>query len=107
MLATLAAMDIRTHFPDIRVTMYSFGAPRVGDPAFARLYDRTVRDSHRVIHDGDRAAEQLPDGYQHVRKQHLLERHPDSRYPHHYIELYLDQLGVEAGQTGWTDTGVA
>lgn len=96
-LATLAALDIKTQYPNVRVTMYSFGSPRVGDAAFASLYDRTIRDSHRVVHEGDRAPELLPELLAHVDRQHTLNRHPDTRYPHHDREYYLEQLDEEAG----------
>ena len=96
-LATLAALDIQTHYPDVWVTMYNFGSPRVGDAAFASLYDRTVRDSHRVVHEGDRVPEQLPDLLAHVDGQHTLERHPETRYPHHDRKYFLEQLDKEAG----------
>jgi hypothetical protein len=96
-LATLAAMDIKTRFPGIRITMYSFGSPGVGDASFARLYTSTVRDSHRVVHEGDRVPEQMPDLLAHVGRQHTLARHPDTSYPHHDRKYYLEQLDKEAG----------
>lgn len=94
-LAILAALDIRTQFPGINVAIYNFGSPRVGDPLFAHMYDELVRNSYRVVHDGDRSPEQPHEGYQHVGKPHTLDRHPDSRYPHHKCEYYLDQLDKE------------
>ena len=36
-----------------RLIMYSFGAPRVGDPAFAALFDQLVPDSFRVVNNLD------------------------------------------------------
>ena len=94
-LATLAALDIRMQFPLIYVTMYNFGSPRVGETVFARMYDYMVPDSYRIVHDGDRAPEQLHEDFQHIGHQHILERHPDSKYPHHKCEYYLDQLDRE------------
>jgi hypothetical protein len=35
-----------------RLIMYSFGAPRVGNPTFAALFDQLVPDSFRVVSDG-------------------------------------------------------
>lgn len=99
-LAILAALDIRMQFPGINVAMYNFGSPRVGDPLFADVYDKLVRNSYRVVHDGDRSPEQPHEGYQHVGKLHVLDRHPDSRYPHHKCEYYLEQLDKEISQTG-------
>ena len=99
-LAILAALDIRMQFPGINVAMYNFGSPRVGDPLFAHFYDKLVLNSYRVVHDGDRSPEQPHEGYQHVGKLHVLNRHHDSRYPHHKCEYYLEQLDKEISQTG-------
>ncbi len=99
-LAILATLDIKMQFPGTRVAMYNFGSPRVGDPLFAHIYDESVRNSYRVVHDGDRSPEQPHEGYQHVGKLHTLDRHLDSRYPHHKCEYYLEQLDREISQTG-------
>ena len=102
-LATLAALDIKLTFGrrpwGIRVTMYNFGSPRVGNASFAKYYNRNVVDSHRVVHSGD-VVTMLPPwvtGYKHVRKRHSLPRHPDSKFPHHQdVKLYyLEQIGKE------------
>ncbi|KDO34788.1 hypothetical protein SPRG_00849 [Saprolegnia parasitica CBS 223.65] len=55
-LAVLAAYDIAAHFAASRVSMYNFGGPRVGNPAFVRQYNRTVPESFRVVFDGDLVA---------------------------------------------------
>jgi len=115
-LATIAALDINLEFPGIQVTMYNFGSPRVGNPVFARLYDRNVADSHRVVHSGDFVTKTPPgskanhiasrfpgvfpvarllkkvSGYQHVCREHMLARHRSSNFPHHDMKYYLDQL---------------
>lgn len=41
-LATLAALDIAANTPFRKIIVYTFGAPRVGDPAFVRAYNYTV-----------------------------------------------------------------
>lgn len=41
-LATLAALDIATNTPFHGPIVYTFGAPRVGDPSFVRAYNYTV-----------------------------------------------------------------
>lgn len=51
-LATLAALDLSTQM-GVRVTMVNFGSPRVGNYEFAKLYDKIVPDSYRVVCDGD------------------------------------------------------
>lgn len=104
-LATLAAFHIQTKFPSIHVTMYSFASPYIGDPQFAQVYNLTVPDSHRVVHDDDlvpklrllldtnrRALVECT----HVGQEHILPRHPQSKFPHHERIYYLDQLKQEA-----------
>jgi hypothetical protein len=57
-LATLAAYDIAGLHPELapegRLAMYSYGAPRVGNPAFCREYDRRLKaTSFRVMNNLD------------------------------------------------------
>ena len=104
-LATLAAYHIQKKFPSTHVTMYNFASPFIGDRIFAKAYTATVQDSHRIVHDGDlvprlrllrekdrRARAKCV----HVGQLHVLPRHPDSRFPHHDREYYIDQLRREA-----------
>ena len=55
-LAVLAVCDLakelrEAHVPNVQVACYTFGAPRVGNPAFAREYDQLVQDSWSIIND--------------------------------------------------------
>lgn len=55
-LATLAAFDIRQQLMasgqnDTKVVCYTFAAPRTGNHAFAREYNRMVPDTWSVIND--------------------------------------------------------
>ena len=55
-LATLAAYDIREELlkagrAEVQVVCYSFGAPRTGNHAFARDYNRIVPDTWSIIND--------------------------------------------------------
>ena len=55
-LATLAAFDIRKELlkasrSEVQVLCYSFGAPRTGNHAFAKEYNRMVPDTWAVIND--------------------------------------------------------
>ncbi|CAB1113920.1 unnamed protein product [Ectocarpus sp. CCAP 1310/34] len=52
-LATLATLDHCRRYPEAKVTMYNFGSPRVGNKAFAELYDSFVGDSFRVVNNLD------------------------------------------------------
>ena len=56
-LAILCAYDIATRTPcaeyDIDTSCYTFGAPRVGNHAFARLYNNKVPDTWTMINSDD------------------------------------------------------
>ncbi|KAH7488571.1 hypothetical protein PRIC1_007317 [Phytophthora ramorum] len=51
-LAIIAAYDLAVNF-SIKVNMYNFGGPRVGNPSFRQHYDSCVPTSYRVVMDGD------------------------------------------------------
>lgn len=70
-LATLAAMDIaqqKNKLGDIKIKMYNFGSPRVGNQCFSKLFDLAVPDSWRVVNAND-SVTKVPRpfmGYHHV-----------------------------------------
>jgi hypothetical protein len=45
--------QLRSQVASIHVSMYNFGAPKVGNSAFIQTYDRILPDSFRVVVDGD------------------------------------------------------
>jgi len=51
-LATLAAFDMALN-DEREPIVYTFGAPRVGDPKFARAYNRTVKQHWRIQNEYD------------------------------------------------------
>ncbi|OWZ11576.1 hypothetical protein PHMEG_00015383 [Phytophthora megakarya] len=51
-LAVIAAYDFAVNF-SIKVNMYNFGGPRVGNPSFRQHYSSCVPTSYRVVMDGD------------------------------------------------------
>ena len=60
-LATLAALELKQELvrggrQEVEVQCYSFGAPRTGNHAFAREYNKLVPDTWSIINDqvGDR-----------------------------------------------------
>ena len=61
-MATLAAYDIAKAVRDlpikVHVTNYTFGAPRVGNHAFANDYNEVVPDTWSIINDQDLVARQ-------------------------------------------------
>jgi len=52
-LAALAALDIAANRKNARPLVYTYGAPRVGDPKFVRAYNRSVPVSFRVQNEFD------------------------------------------------------
>jgi len=56
-LATLAAFDVQLLFPQLSVSMISFGSPRVGNYRFAHLFNLLARKNEmyhlRVVHGND------------------------------------------------------
>ncbi|KDO17503.1 hypothetical protein SPRG_15668 [Saprolegnia parasitica CBS 223.65] len=51
-LATIAAMDLALKRPSLRLAVYNYGSPRVGNHAFQELFNATM-PAFRVINDGD------------------------------------------------------
>lgn len=45
----LAAYEIKQAFPEVPVACYTFGAPRIGDHATAREFNRVLPDNWSVI----------------------------------------------------------
>lgn len=54
-LATLAALDLALHLPHLkpRIQLYTYAAPRVGDPTFAAKYTQLIPNNYRVINLAD------------------------------------------------------
>jgi triacylglycerol lipase len=99
-LATLCAVDLQYNFGDrIAIENYTFGAPRVGNPAFVESYNRRVPDTWRVVNGWDAVAG-LPapwQGYRHVETAIRLERGftwkiITGSFEDHYIDNYIEAL---------------
>lgn len=52
-VASLTALMLRSRFKLKDVRLYSYAAPRVGDPAFVKAYDSLVPASYRVVNLAD------------------------------------------------------
>ncbi|MFX3634450.1 MAG: lipase family protein [Candidatus Pristimantibacillus sp.] len=52
-LATLAALDIANHTKITSPIVYTFGAPRVGDPKFVRVYNNAIATHWRFQNEYD------------------------------------------------------
>jgi len=48
-LATLASLEIKAALPSWETVCYTFGAPRVGNTAFAKLSESAVPDAWAVV----------------------------------------------------------
>jgi hypothetical protein len=57
----------------IKVVMYNFGSPRVGNAVFCLMYDKEVPKSYRVVVDGDVVTGLPPSGYRHVGTEILID----------------------------------
>ncbi|CAM9732160.1 unnamed protein product [Chrysoparadoxa australica] len=60
-LATLCAVDFADRFKASKLTMYNFGSPRVGNSAFARLYNEKHAGAFRIVNDMDMIARLPPE----------------------------------------------
>ncbi|MCJ8170536.1 lipase family protein [Atopomonas sediminilitoris] len=52
-LASLALADLRSRWPQRTLDYYSFGSPRVGNPAFAAWLDQHCLHAFRIVNDSD------------------------------------------------------
>ena len=120
-LAVLAAADLAS--AGRRPIVYTFGAPRVGDPRFACRYGRLVAETHRVANPHDFVTRLPPPVYRsprtnafyfyrHVPGLVRIEFRPGHGYGNHALRGYFralarrdpawaDSLGVkfDAGET--------
>jgi len=76
-LATLCALDLAAGPVPLSPIVYTFGAPRVGDAAFAAAYNRQVGHSHRVYNSYD-VVPHLPP---------LIYKSPRTGATYHYLHV--------------------
>jgi triacylglycerol lipase len=74
-LATLCAVDVQYNFGErYGITIYTFGAPRVGNDGFRQSFNRRVPNSYRYVNGMD-IVPALPrpwQGYRHVDQEYRL-----------------------------------
>lgn len=70
-LAQLAALDMKFKYGFERISVYTFGSPRVGDTNFASLFQRHVNASWRFTHNRDIVPSMPPWwlGFHHVARE--------------------------------------
>lgn len=107
-LAKLCAVDLQYNFsPKISVELYAFGAPRVGNNAFAESYDRRVPNSWRFVNGND-VVSGLPrrwQRYRHVNTRirlgsRLSWRIISGSLQDHRIDRYIDALAQRVADEG-------
>lgn len=102
-LATLLAIDAAANTPYRSPRLYTYGSPRVGNPAFANAFRRAVADSQR-IHNVFDLVTQLPPlvykspktgvvyRYMHVQRGYLLSFQKGSVSANHKLDNYYTAL---------------
>ncbi|WP_415752764.1 lipase family protein [Paenibacillus forsythiae] len=90
-LATLCAMDIAANTDYRSPNLFTFGSPRVGDPAFAKAFTRYVRSSFRIANPFDVVTHAPPSIYK------LPKR--DKRYYYSHVQT-LSSLPFQNGGVG-------
>ncbi|CAM4455326.1 lipase family protein [Paenibacillus tarimensis] len=108
-LAALAAPDIAANTSGRPPVVYTFGAPRTGDPAFARMFNRSIPHMHRVYNTRDIVPHvppfvcKIPRSeklyyYVHVKGGRMLSFHNNSISANHILDGYFQELaGKEPG----------
>lgn len=90
-LATLCAADLAEHTDFVRIVVYTFGSPRVGDDAFAKWFARSIPDSRRYANPFDIVTFAPPAVYK------LPKR--DKTYYYSHVRA-LDSLPFQNGAVG-------
>jgi triacylglycerol lipase len=102
-LATLCAVDVTANTSFKFPVVYTYGAPRVGDPTFAKSYSDQVTDSYRVQNKFDVVPRLPPQVYKlpkrettyyymHVQEEAPLTFHNGSVSANHVISSYYTAL---------------
>ncbi|WP_195575267.1 lipase family protein [Paenibacillus sp. 1001270B_150601_E10] len=105
-LATLAALDIAANTKYKKPIVYTYGSPRIGDPAFASRYNKVVANSVRVVNIHDSfptfpARKYLPPftkkgiTYQHVRAKYPLSFQLNNTPRNDDIACYFKSLSIQ------------
>ncbi|MFS0727070.1 lipase family protein [Paenibacillus sp. 1P07SE] len=105
-LATLAGLDIALSSSRAQPRVYTYGAPRVGDPVFARFFNRHVETSCRVSNRSDIVPRLPPLIYQspkndkfyyylHVKGEYKLDFKGGSVSGNHLLAAYFNALALE------------
>jgi triacylglycerol lipase len=90
-LATLCAFDLAYTTTFKSPSVYTYGAPRVGDPAFAAAYNRTIAINHRLAIESDLIPLIPPPIYKTPKSKVFLYLHVKGGKRLHYISDSLSK----------------
>jgi triacylglycerol lipase len=102
-LATLCALDLAYNTPFSAPIVYTYGAPRIGDPAFADAFNRKIPFNHRIVIESDLIPlipppiYKIPSNskvyfYHHVKGEFVLHFLTDSLTKNHSLSNYFAVL---------------
>lgn len=108
-LALLAALDIRALFPSVKVALYTYGQPRVGNLEFSNYADQLLPISYkRVVHYDDMVAHVPPriSGYQHAGDEVWYKNKQDDGYYVECINSAFTKENDECSNSLWIKAGI-
>ena len=104
-IATLSAYDIKLLSPELNITLFTAGSPRVGNKYFVNDFNSIIKDSYRLVNRCD-IVTRVPSvfmGYKHVKALETLKRlslkekfwspfnwlfgSTDDHYPSEYLDM--------------------
>ncbi|MBD2775299.1 lipase family protein [Iningainema tapete] len=105
-LATLAALDIALNVPQLRkqLQLYVYASPRVGDATFAKLHNKMIPNSYRVVNNADAFNLVPPTNtlgiYIHIGQEWSFLSQNGDLLPNHVVDTYRAAInrGIETKQ---------
>jgi len=86
-LATICGCVVKNTLPELCVSVYTYGSPRVGNKIFAKLFE-AVDVSIRVVNGSDPVTTIPYWGYEHVKGETLIGHKSFTRISDHYLVSY-------------------
>lgn len=105
-VATLAALDIAMNVPQLKpqLQLYAYASPRVGDTTFAKLHNKMVPNSYRVVNNADAFNLVPPTNtlgeYIHIGQLWSFLSQNGDLLPNHVVDTYREAInrGIETQQ---------
>lgn len=92
-LATLCGAATKNEFPDLHVSVYTFGSPRVGNKAFTEVF-KAVDVSVRCVNGSDLVTSIPYWGYEHVHGEECIGKKTRANTGDHSTEEYKKYLTI-------------